>query len=389
MIDDPDSQTHTVPNKLAERLFAPDALRGLIIVLMALDHANIFIAHKHSSGEYWGGAFPVYYDTLAFLTRFVTHFCAPGFFLLMGIGMALFSFSRQQQGWTKWAIVQHFVVRGGAILAVKLLVVNQIWKLMPGGWGIQIYIGVLFALGATMILGSLLLWLKPSYLLALAMVLLIGTELLVPDPSQWGPGTNWLTLVLLVPGGLSNASGGTLLWSNYPVLPWLELVVFGIALGKWLATNPRQAYSRAWKLGLAFLAAFVVFRYLDGFGNIRPRMSNAWTDFLNPVKYPPSISFTLLTSGVNLLILWLFSRARGWVQRAMQPLIVFGRAPLFFYVTHLLLYASLGYLLAPGGTSLLAMYPVWLIGLLILYPLCLGYRNIKGWKPVHPILKYF
>ncbi|MEJ2352687.1 MAG: hypothetical protein P8Y03_23110, partial [Anaerolineales bacterium] len=64
------------------RLFAPDALRGLIIVLMALDHANIFIAHKHSTGEYWGGAFPVYNDALAFLTRFVTHFCAPGFFLL-------------------------------------------------------------------------------------------------------------------------------------------------------------------------------------------------------------------------------------------------------------------------------------------------------------------
>ncbi|HSF83366.1 MAG TPA: heparan-alpha-glucosaminide N-acetyltransferase domain-containing protein [Anaerolineales bacterium] len=376
------------PGGLAERLFAPDALRGLIIAWMALDHANIFVAHKHSSGEYWGGAFPVYYDTLAFLTRFVTHFCAPGFFLLMGVGMALFAHSRQERGWSKRAVIQHFLIRGGAILAIKLLVVNQIWKLMPGGWGIQIYIGVLFALGATMILGSLLLWLKPAYLLGLALVLLVGTELLVPDPSQWGPTSNWLSLVLLTPGGMLNSSGGTLLWSNYPVLPWLELVAFGIALGKWLADNPAQAYSRAWKLGLAFLAAFIVIRYLDGFGNIRPRLSNSWTDFLNPVKYPPSITFTLLTGGVNLILLWLFSRLQGWAQRITQPLTVFGKAPLFFYVTHLLLYAGHGRLLAPDGSSLLAMYPVWLFGLLALYPLCLWYRQLKRWKAVRPVLQY-
>lgn len=85
----------------AARLFAPDALRGLIVVLMALDHANLLVAQKHPPGEYWGGAFPVYYDTLAFLTRFVTHFCAPGFFLLMGLGMALFARSRQERSWTK------------------------------------------------------------------------------------------------------------------------------------------------------------------------------------------------------------------------------------------------------------------------------------------------
>lgn len=389
MIDKPESQTHSVPNKLAERLFAPDALRGLIIVLMALDHANIFVAHKHSSGEYWGGAFPVYYDTLAFLTRFVTHFCAPGFFFLMGVGMALFAFSRQQDGWTRGRIIRHFLVRGGVILAIKLLVVNQLWQLTPGGWGIRIYIGVLFALGACMILGSLLLWLKSSYLFGVALILLVGTGLLAPDPSQWGPSMNWVKLVLLEPGGLINSSGETLLWSNYPVLPWLGLVVFGMAIGGWLMVNPSQAYSRAWKLGLVFLATFMVIRYLDGFGNIRARMSNDWTDFLNPVKYPPSITFTLLTSGVNLLLLWLFSRLRGWTKWAVQPLVVFGRAPLFFYMTHLLLYAGLGYLLTPNGSSLLVMYPVWLLGLLILYPLCVWYRNIKGWKPVRPVLQYF
>jgi uncharacterized membrane protein len=370
------------------RLFAPDALRGLIIVLMALDHANIFIAHKHSTGEYWGGAFPVYNDALAFLTRFVTHFCAPGFFLLMGVGTALFAHSRQERGWTRAEIIRHFLIRGGALMLLQLLVVNRAWELTPGGWGIQIYIGVLFALGANMVMGSLFLWLKPVYLLGLTGLLVIGMELAVPDPSLWGPGMSLPTLLFLLPGGTSSSAGKLLLWSNYPALQWMELVIFGIVFGRWLVEDPRKAFGRAWKFGMAFLMAFIMVRYFDGFGNIRPRLSDSWFDFLNPVKYPPSLTFTLMTTGANLFILWLFSRAGEWAHRVMQPLAVFGQVPLFFYVLHLFLYAALGYWLTPGGTSILAMYPLWLLGLLILFPLCLWYRQFKHRQPLRSVLQY-
>jgi uncharacterized membrane protein len=372
----------------AARLFAPDALRGLIITLMALDHANLFIAHKHPPSEMWGGLYPVYTDTLAFLTRFVTHFCAPGFFFLMGVGMALLALSRQEQGWSKWRVIRHFLIRGGVIIAVKFLVVNRAWELMPGGWGIGIYLGVLWALGGTMILGSLLLWLKPRYLLALTAVLLIGMELLSPNPSQWGARMGWLNYMFLVPGGVLGSAGETILWSNYPVLPWLELVTLGIVFGKWLGQDPGKAFSWAWKLGAAFLVAFVVVRYPNGFGNIRPRMSNSWIDFLNPVKYPPSIAYTLMTTGVSLIVLWLFSRARAFVQNVFQPLVVFGRTPLFFYVLHLFLYAGLGYWLAPRGASLPAMYPIWLLGLLILYPLCRLYGRLKHSQSARLVLQF-
>jgi uncharacterized membrane protein len=372
----------------AARLFAPDALRGLLVVLMALDHANLFVAHKHPQAEMWGGAFPVYYDPLAFLTRLVTHFCAPGFFLLMGIGMALFAHSRQERGWTKWAVMRHFGLRGAILIALQLLLVNRAWELSPGGWGIQIYIGVLFALGGTMILGSLLLWLKPGYLLGLSLILAVGGELLVPDPSAWGPGMSAPTLVLLVPGGIVSPNGGALLWSNYPVLPWLKLVILGMALGRWLARDPRQAFSWAWKLGGAFLAAFVVVRALDGFGNVRPRMGNTWIDFLNPVKYPPSLAYTLMTTGVNLILLSALERAAGWAQRVLRPLATFGRVPLVFYVLHLFVYLGLGYLLAPHGVAIPLMYPVWLLGLLILFPVCLWYGWIKGRQPVHSVLRF-
>jgi uncharacterized membrane protein len=370
------------------RLFAPDALRGLIIALMALDHASVFVAQKHPPGEMWGGAFPVYSDPLAFLTRFVTHFCAPGFFFLMGVGMALFAQSRREQGWSRGRVIGHFLIRGGAILAVKLLVVNRAWELSPGGWDIDLYIGVLFALAANLILGSLLLWLRPTYLLALAAVLLVGTELLVPDPERWGQGFSLLNRLLLTPGASALAEGDFFIWVNYPVLPWLELVVFGLAFGAWLSRDPQQAASRAWKLGIAFLFAFTVLRFLDSFGNIRPRLGEDWMDFLNPVKYPPSITFTLLTTGVNLIVLGLLCRVGERVQKALQPWVVFGRTPLFFYVLHLFLYAGLGALLAPRGSSLPAMYPVWLLGLLILYPLCLLYARLKRRRPAGAILQF-
>ena len=164
------SQTAEMPTGRASRLVSVDALRGLIIAFMALDHANHFIAHKHPPGEYWGGGFPVYYDALTFITRLVTHLAPSGFFLLMGVGMVMFADSRRRRGWSEWAIIRHFLARGAVLMALQLMLVNRAWESHPEGWGIEFYIGVLVALGGCMILCSLLLKLKPVYLLALASV---------------------------------------------------------------------------------------------------------------------------------------------------------------------------------------------------------------------------
>jgi uncharacterized membrane protein len=371
------------------RLDAIDALRGLVMVLMALDHANYFVAQRHSPGEYYGGAFPVWYDPLAFVTRLLTHPAAPGFFILLGAGMVLFAHSRRRRGWTEKQIVRHLLIRGALLMALQLLFVNKVWERSPVGWGIRIYIGVLFAQGLAMMVGTLFLRVRPKHLLILTLVLLLGTELLVPDPSVWGPmprenPADLLNPVLILPGGFPPD-----LWSNYPMLPWLELVVFGMALANWLLDDARQAFDRALKLGVALLVAFVVVRYLDGFGNLRPRMGNTWIDYLNVVKYPPSIAFTLMTTGFNLLILGLCGRLSDKAKAFLRPLAVFGRASLFFYLMHLPLYCILGRLLAPKGTSIAAMYPYWLLGLVILFPLCWGYRRLKERQPVGSVLHYF
>jgi uncharacterized membrane protein len=371
------------------RLLAIDALRGLLIVFMALDHANHFIAHKHPQAEMWGGAFPIYSDAMTFLTRLVTHLSAPGFFFLMGVGMFLFANARRKQGWSERAIIQHFWVRGAILIALKLLVVDRAWELAPSGWaGFSLYIGVLFALGGTMIVGSFFLRLKPLYLVAFTAALFIGTELLSPAPSAWGAMrfnlSNLINALVLTPGGIPEIA----LWTNYPILPWLELVTFGILFGNWLVADERQTLERAWIIGAIFLIAFVAIRYLDGFGNIRPRMGDSWIDFLSVVKYPPSMAFTLMTMGINLILLSAFARIAGQAQSFIRLLAVFGRSPLLFYIIHLFLYAALGYLFTPHGTSIPAMYPYWLLGLAILFPLCWWYGRFKLRQPANSLWRF-
>ncbi len=368
------------------RLFAPDALRGLIMLLMALDHANLFVAQSHSSGEYWGGAFPHYPDSASFLARLFTHPAAPGFSFLLGVGMGLSAKSLLQRGWTRWQITRSFLVRGLILIILQFLVVNRAWEVNPTGWGVQFYFGVLVALGVGMMIGSGLVWLKTQYLLVLAFVLLMGMELVSPGPEKWGVVFSFPKNVLLVPGGVAPY------WVNYPVLQWLELVVLGLVFGSWFADDPRRAMRRSLIFGSVFLVVFVVIRYFDGFGNIRPREGNTWIDFLNPVKYPPSLAFTSLTMGFNLLMLglfgWLAERFK-WVQKLLQPLVIFGQAPLFFYVLHLFLYAALGYLLVPSGTSIAMMLIFWLLGLLLLYPFCKWYGEFRRSRPLNSAWRYF
>jgi uncharacterized membrane protein len=367
----------------SKRLYPLDALRGLIIVFMALDHANYFVAQQHSSGEQWGGIFPTYNSALPFLTRLVTHFCAPGFFFLMGIGMCLFTESRQKQGWGMWKIASHFWIRGLVLIALQLLVVNFIWKAGPEFFP-DMYIGVLIALGGTMIIGSFLLRLNPTALLILTLGLLLGTAWLHPDPSLWTTISHakW-RLILLYSGG------SAAFWSNYPVLPWLELVVFGMLFGRWLLADEKKAYQKGLWIGLVLLVLFVIVRYGNGFGNIRPRAGNTWIDFLNMVKYPPSMVYTFLTMGVNLIVLWGFSKAGRYFQTASRPLVAFGSAPLFVYVLHLALYMLMGHLFTPRGTSIPVMLPYWLAGLFLLYPLALWYGRFKhSEKPLRGLTAY-
>jgi uncharacterized membrane protein len=358
------------------RLLPLDLLRGVLIIIMALDHANFHIAHQHSSGEYWGGPFPHFSTPLLFLTRFITHVCAPGFFFLMGAGMALFAASRRQKGWKDSSIRWFFFARGLVLIACQgLLNLIQIWS-YPGSPAPIFYGGVLAALGAGMILAIPLLALKPLPGVIFAVGLALVMELLTPAPPAWGRNFDNLAGVLLVYGG-----GAGEFWVNYPLLAWMEVIVLGLVFGGLFSQDENKAYRLSLRVGALFLAGFTFLRVVNGFGTIRPLQIASLQGFFSVVKYPPSIAFILLTMGLNLILIWAFSGLPHSRVKEWNPLLVFGRVPLFSYVGHLLIYFALGRLLPPSGTSLGIMYALWLAGLGILYYPARWYASYKFSQP--------
>lgn len=365
------------------RLLPLDLLRGLLMILMALDHANFHIAQQHSPGEYWGGLFPIFSTPLHFLARFVTHFSAPGFFFTMGIGMVLFASSRRKKGWKESEIWRHFFLRGLVLIGLQVFLnYGQAWS-VAGSRALLWYVGVLAALGIGMILCIPLLRLKPVYLAGISLGLFIVMEVLTPDPVLWGRNFNNLAGTILV------YSGGTgEFWTNYPLLAWVELIVLGLLFGNWILQDAKQAYQKGVWLGLAFLVGFVLLRSFNGFGTIRPFPVGNWMDFLSVVKYPPSMAFVLLTTGANLIFVGLFSRINKPSFRNWNPVLVFGRVPLFFYLAHIGVYLVMGRLLTPFGSGLGVMIILWIAGLVILYFPARWYGFYKSRQPDRSWVRY-
>lgn len=375
----------------AQRLASLDTLRGFIMVVMALDHASAFIAQKHGS-EFWTGPLTRYSATefvagpLAFLSRFVTHLCAPGFFFLMGAGMALFAASRRRIGWDEARITRYFALRGAVLLLVNQLLENPAWLLAFSGRGQPsegpvdfLIFTVITGLGLSMLVGGLLLRLRRGVGLV-ALVLLIGVAALVPRlPYDFFAAPPWLR-ILLLPGR------STPMFLLYPLLPWLGICALGMTFGLYLAEPKTQA--RALRLaplfGAGMVALALALRLGGGFGNLRAPRDGSWIEFLNFVKYPPALVFALFMVGINLLLLGLFSSLRR-----VPFLTVFGQAPLCFYLAHLYLYAAIALVFFGTPTSLLGMYPVWLAGLVPLYFVCRRYRAFKDAKPADSLWRLF
>lgn len=371
------------------RLASLDALRGFIMVVMALDHANSFIAHGKLEPELWYFLFPNYEgDAVAFLTRLVTHLAAPGFFLLMGVGMALFTASRRARDWHNHRIITHFLLRGGLLILFQFLLENPAWDIGLENSPLD-YFGVLYALGASMMLGSILLLLPTGAVLTLSLLLILSTEALLPTVPTGFATFPTAQLLLTTPGFGEILVPQTLVL--YPVLPWLGVTGLGIVFGRFLHQNRDQTYRWSTYLGLAALLLFALVRLANSYGNIRPNLTGNWIGFLNLVKYPPSLTFLLFTLGVNLLILRLFVvwEQRKTLSSLMQLFTIFGREPLFFYIVHLYLYGLLGlWLNRNGSLNVPQMYPYWLLGLVILWPLCWGYGRFKKSRATHSLWRF-
>jgi uncharacterized membrane protein len=381
----------------ARRVAAIDALRGAVMILMALDHVRDFIHHGAMSAS------PTDLATTTpavFLTRWVTHLCAPTFMFTAGLGAFLW----WQRGRTKQQLSTFLLTRGLWLVVLEITVMRLAYNftLSPR---YPMLLLVLWALGACMIGLAVLVWLPIRVLAALSLATIaLHNHLDNVTAGQFSSAAGMWNL-LHQPGAFSLA--GTTIIVGYPLVPWIAVMALGFCCG-WLFLMERRV--RQWYLvviGATAILGFVGIRAFNGYGDPAPWASQATPaytalSFLNTTKYPPSLDFLLMTLGPALLALAWFDR-RGL--RRSNPLVVFGRVPLFYFVTHFYAAHAAAVFLATlrygGGALDFAFHPVpsmggppelfpshfgydlwevylvWMLLVLALYPACRWFAEIK------------
>lgn len=378
------------------RLRALDVLRGLLMAVMALDHVGLMVGRFHSQ-EMWAGAWTRYESALPFLTRYVTHLCAPGFFLLLGAGLALQAETRTRQGWTGGRVSRAIVTRGLVLLLVATVLEVPAFLIatlsgpspganpefaIPGGPERRWVFTVLYALAVSAIAGGLLVRTRSAVWVLLAALAILGTAATTPGPDQVATEFSFARSVLFV----SRWSHGV--WTQYPFVPWFGIAALGLLLGRALAHDETGTYRRLPWFGAAALAAGVLLRAGGGFGNVRAPRDASWIEFLNVLKYPPSLVFTLWMVGTNLLLLSGIQRAGVWSSAAGRWLETLGRAPLAFYVAHLWLFAVVGALWYRQGAGYAVVYAIWVAGLVPLSVTTAAFGRFVARRPAASAWRY-
>ncbi|HEY0476099.1 MAG TPA: heparan-alpha-glucosaminide N-acetyltransferase domain-containing protein [Kofleriaceae bacterium] len=358
------------------RLPAIDLVRGIVMVLMTLDHSSAAFNAGRLMADGAATFHPdAVFEPLQFVIRWVTHLCAPTFVMLSGASLALSVTRRQQDGVPSSQIDRDILIRGALLIAIDAVWMGWMWRL-----GLPLQLGVLYAIGVSMI-GLIVLRRLPAALVAgLGLAIMAGGEAVTGllDP------TTTLAAATLAGGQVGS------IYYLYPFLPWTGFMLVGWAIGMRIAGPGMRA--RDW-LTLAAVAAatFVIVRGGNGYGNAHvlrrdgswnaawnEAWNEAWIEWLHVSKYPPSLAYAALELGIAFALLAAVWRwARPW-----KPLVVLGQTALFYYVIHAHLLkgtaAALGVYRHFGvGATLLA----WAVTLVALYPACRWYLGVKRRHP--------
>jgi uncharacterized membrane protein len=328
----------------ADRVASIDVLRGAVMVLMAIDHVRVY------AGVPPGGPTPG-----VFFTRWVTHFCAPVFFLLAGASAYLL----EERVGSRLALARFLATRGLWLVVLELTVLRFAWT-FNFDYANFTLAGVIWALGWSMVLLAALAFLPAAAVTAFGLVMIVGHDAVggllfgIESPS-------WLLRVLYVGGGFD--VGPARVQVLYTLVPWVGVMAAGYGLGA-LLRRPAAEWRRVClRVGAAAVALFVVLRASGGYGNphgIEGPPTPYALAFLDTAKYPASLQFLLMTLGPALLALPLLETARGPVARRLET---FGRVPFFYYVLHIPLIHGVAVLVSlartPGGTGwLVANHPL-------------------------------
>ncbi len=356
------------------RIGSIDGLRGLVMLLMLVDHTREFFYYGHQVAD------PMDLGTTSpglFLTRLAAHLCAPVFVALTGLAAWLYG-ARKPVAATSAFLVK----RGAFLIALELTVVGFAWgfTLSPA----TVFLQVIWAIGWSMLALAALVHLPRVWIAAIGAAIVVGHNLL--DPIAFAPGEpGYAIWAVLHDRGFIDLWEGTRARTSYPVLPWIGVIALGYAIGPWFApvTPSRVRARRLWMLAGGLLAAFCVVRGVNGYGEPVAWVAGATPtltamSFLNVTKYPPSLDFLLLTLGVGSALLAL------WNGRSPRWLAVLGSAPLFFYILHLyvlhLAHSAVGAVTEVEAAELPSVGWIWLIAAVVLVPLWFATRSFATMK---------
>jgi uncharacterized membrane protein len=369
------------------RIESIDVVRGVIMVLMALDHVRDFFGN---SG--FNPTDPATTTIPLFFTRWITHFCAPVFFLLTGTG-AYLSLGKK----SKRELSRFLFTRGLWLIFLELTVTRCL------GWQFNFdyhltMLMVLWALGWAMIVLSVLVYL-PAWAVTAFGLVMIATHNLFDSVESSNP----LRSILHSPNIILNHPG-RIIFVPYALIPWVGVTAAGYGLGQIYRWPSERRKAFLLPLGLGLTAAFVILRGINIYGNPFPwstQRSQAFTvlSFLNTTKYPPSLLYLLMTLGPALLFLWAVD---GRTPRWLRPALTIGKVPMFYYLLHIPLihllalavcyvrYGQVHWMFeSPGlaefpitkppgwGYSLPIVYLIWIFVVLTLYPLCRWFAGLK------------
>jgi uncharacterized membrane protein len=316
-------------DKTLQRIQSIDVLRGIIMIIMALDHTRDFFHINAMTDQ------PTNMDTTTpalFFTRWITHFCAPLFVFLSGTSIYLQSLRK-----TKKELSLFLLTRGLWLIIAEFTIVGF-------GWSFDIFFSffflqVIWAIGASMVILSVLIYLRYWALLAIGLLITVLHNIL-DTHTFTDPTLDVLAnLFLLTEFDVMQLGGGVALMCAYAALPWTGIMLLGYALGKWY--SPGFDAVRRKKLllstGFAVISLFVLLRLSNGYGDPKP-----WTEqkdamytflsFLNVNKYPPSLMYACMTLGPAMIALALLENVRN---RVTDILNIFGRVPFLYYLAHI------------------------------------------------------
>ena len=371
-----------------------DILRGVVMVLMALDHVrdyfhlNAFV----SDAENIETTTP-----FLFFTRFITHFCAPTFIFLAGTSAFLYGKKK-----TKLETSKFLITRGLWLIFVEIFINNLLWwfDVKYGFINLQ----VIWAIGLCMIFLGLLIYLPKKILLTISILIIFCHNLLDDITFKGHSFIEVLWYISHQMNGFS-ISENRMVWFTYPILPWIGVILLGYCFGNLYTkeTNTIKRKEILLTVGISSIILFFLLRGINIYGNltkweVQDTVAKTLISFFKITKYPPSLVFLLITLGPAFIFLAFIENIQNSISKFF---LVFGKVPFFYYILHIFIIhiaAILGLIITGEnwqlmildnetfssgrlegyGYSLLTVYLVWIFIILMLYPICKRYMTYKG-----------